>query len=235
MFWKTRGRQENGLPQPRRDNPYINARNEYQERYGEYIAAARNWRFACLASCGVTMLSLVANYHLATKSVAVPFVMEVDQTGHTFFSGVPRPTNLNEAAITKASLETWIRDTRSVLADPYAERHYVDTVYAFLSKGSVAYRTLTSWYADRQPFELAAKETVDVENINALPIGNEAETKTWTVTWDEVTTLADGSQSDPVKWRANITFERTPVSLSDARIKDNPTGIFITNYSWSQQ
>lgn len=235
MVLKRKGREDGKRPEPKRDNPYVNARNEYQERYGEYIVSARNWRLAALASCGVTVLSLVANYHLATKSGTVPFVMEVDRTGHTFFAGVPRAANLNEAAITKSALETWIRDTRSILADPYAERHYVDTVYSFLSKGSVAYRTLTSWYADRQPFELAAKETVDIENVNALPIGNEHETKTWTVTWDEVTTLADGSRNDPVKWRANITFERVPVSLSDARIKDNPTGILITHYSWSEQ
>lgn len=223
------------IPEGKRDNPYLNARSEWQERYGDYISAAKNWRLVALASCGVTVLSLLTNYHLATKSGTVPFVMEVDRTGHTFFAGVPRAANLNEAAITKSALETWIRDSRSILADPYAERHYIDTVYAFLSKSSVAYRTLTSWYSDRQPFELAAKQTVDIVNINALPIGNERETKTWTVTWDEVTTMADGSRSEPVKWRANITFDRVPVSLGDARIKDNPTGILITQYSWSEQ
>jgi len=244
VMLKKRGREEAGegggssqakRPEARRDNPYVHARREWLERYGDYVSAARNWRLVALASCGVTALSLVANYHLATKSGTVPFVMEVDRTGHTFFAGVPRAANINEAAITKSALETWIRDSRSILADPYAERHYIDTVYAFLSKSSVAYRTLTSWYSDRQPFELAAKQTVDVVNINALPIGNERDTKTWTVTWDEVTTMADGSRSDPVKWRANITFERVPVSLADARIKDNPTGILITQYSWSQQ
>ena len=31
-------------------NPYLDARREWNERYGSYIAQARNWRFAAVVA-----------------------------------------------------------------------------------------------------------------------------------------------------------------------------------------
>lgn len=222
-------------PKPRFDQTYLNARTEWMERYGSYIAAARNWRFVAVGSLAVTLLSLAANWHLATKSGTVPFILEVDREGHAFYAGTPQMAAVDDPLITRATLESWIRNTRSVLSDPRAQRHYVDAAYAFLAKGSTAYRLLSSYDADHDPFVIGTKETVDVQNLNALPIGNEQQTHTWTVTWDEQTILNDGTTPPLEHWRANITFQRVAVNLNDPRIGDNPTGLFITNFSWAKQ
>lgn len=219
----------------RADNTYLHARQEYAERYGSYIVQAKNWRFVACGSLAVALLMGAANWHLANKAETVPYIVQVDKLGQTVFSGIPQATDATNPLIIKGALETWIRDTRSIISDPKAERHYIDHVYAFLDRNAPAYRTLTEWYGARQPFELAEKQTVDVFNMNALPVGNEATSRTWTVTWDEQTTLADGSVSDPEHWTANITFTRNPVNLNDPKTSVNPIGLLVTNYSWSKQ
>lgn len=221
--------------QGKADNPYLHARQEYAERYGSYIVAAKNWR---LVACGSVLVSLgliAINWHLANKAETVPYVVQVDKLGQTVFSGVPQTMSAENPLIIKGALETWVRDARSILSDPKAEHHYIDHVYAFLDRASPAYRTLTEWYGERQPFELAEKQTVDVFNMNALPVGNESTSHTWTVTWDEQITLADGSVSVPEHWTANITFTKNPVPLNNPKASINPIGLFITNYSWSKQ
>lgn len=222
-------------PKGRGDNPYLHARQEYAERYGSYIVAAKNWRLVALGSLAGVLVMGAANWHLANKAQTLPYIVEVDKLGQVIFQGVPSSTSADNPLIIKGALETWVRDTRSVLSDPKAEHHYIDHVYAFLDRSSPAYRTLTEWYGQRQPFEMAEKATVDVSNMNALPVGNVATSNTWTVTWDEVTTLADGSVSQPEHWTANVTFKRSPVKLEDPKASVNPIGLFITNYSWAKQ
>src|SRR3569833_3338132 len=53
-------------------NPYLDARREWNERYGDYIAQARNWRYAAfitLLVCGALALGVV---WLMTQSRIVP-------------------------------------------------------------------------------------------------------------------------------------------------------------------
>ena len=38
-------------------NPYLAARKEWDERYGEFITRARNWRTAAMISALITLLA----------------------------------------------------------------------------------------------------------------------------------------------------------------------------------
>ncbi|MDI2113886.1 VirB8/TrbF family protein [Commensalibacter nepenthis] len=216
------------------ENPYLNARQEWMERYGSYIQSAKNWRYCAFAALGLSAFLVANNWHLANKSQTVPYILEVNKQGQTFFGGVPTVASVSNPVIIKAALETWIRDARSVLTDPIAERHYIDTVYSFLAKGSPAYHTLTDWYANRQPFALGQEQSIDVQNLSALAVGDINTTKTWTVTWDEVTIKNDGTKTQE-HWSANITFKTVPVKATDAIANVNPIGLLITSFSWSRQ
>ncbi|WP_267311308.1 VirB8/TrbF family protein [Asaia spathodeae] len=222
-------------PPSKADNPYLHAREEYASRYGSYVAAARNWRLVAVGSLCVSVLLIADNWHLANKAETMPYIVSVDHLGQTKFEGVPSPASADNPLIIKGALETWVRDARSIIADPHAERHNIDTVYCFISRGSPAYRTLTDWYSTRQPFEFATRATVDITNLNALPVGNVSQSHTWTVTWDETQTNADGTVTTPAHWTANITYSRSAVRLDDPRSTINPIGLLITNYSWAKQ
>ncbi len=62
-------------------NPYLNARREWNERYGDYIAQARNWRVAAILALGIALLSSGGLVYVAGQSQIVPYVVRVDKLG----------------------------------------------------------------------------------------------------------------------------------------------------------
>ena len=67
------------------DNPhsavYVAARREWNERYGDYIAHANNWRLIAIAALGVAALAVAGNVWQSAQSRVQPFVVEVDRLG----------------------------------------------------------------------------------------------------------------------------------------------------------
>ena len=72
---------EKTAAQQMRHNPYLQARQEWLERYGDYIAQAKNWRIASLLALGLLGLSLAMNFVQASQSKIVPYIVEVDKLG----------------------------------------------------------------------------------------------------------------------------------------------------------
>src|ERR1700730_5182139 len=97
-----------------KDDPYLSARREWNERYGSYIARARNWRIAALGSISVSAILAGGVIWLGSQSKLVPFVVEVDKLGQAV--GVQRADRATPAdqRIVKAQLAAWIVDVRSV-------------------------------------------------------------------------------------------------------------------------
>ena len=63
-------------------NPdYLAARQEWLERYGSYIAQARNWRIAALSAIGIAALFGAGMVYEADRVHVVPYVVEVDKLG----------------------------------------------------------------------------------------------------------------------------------------------------------
>jgi type IV secretory pathway TrbF-like protein len=63
------------------DSPYLSARREWNERYGDYIARARNWRWAAFAALAVSLVLAIGVVWEAAQSKVVPYVVEVDKLG----------------------------------------------------------------------------------------------------------------------------------------------------------
>lgn len=222
-----------GSVPPRRDNPYLHARTEWGERYGDYIASARNWRFAAIAAMGVAVVLGLDNWHLANQAHSVPYIVERDHLGQVLYVGPATQAEAHSPLIVRSALSTWIRNSRSILTDPVGERANIDQVYAFLAKGSPAYTELTNWYGTRQPFQLAQTEEVSVAIDSAIPVGSSA--RTWQVQWTETTTQGDGSQATPEHWIATITFDVNSPPIDSPQARANPIGLEITNFNWAKQ
>ena len=218
---------------PRRDNPYMHARTEWAERYGDYIASARNWRFAAIASMIVSCALAVDNWHLANKSSSVPYIVERDHLGQLLYVGPATQAEAHSPLIVRAAISTWLKNARSILTDPRAERANIDQVYAFLAKGSPAYTELTAWFGTRQPFVLSQTEEVSVAIDSAIPVGSSA--RTWQIQWTETTTQSDGSQAAPEHWIATVTFDINSPAIDSPQARANPIGLEVTNYNWAKQ
>ena len=73
-------------------NPYLAARREWDERYGDLITRAKNWRtMAALCSLGA-LVATAGIVWLSARSRVVPFVVLVDNLGRPVASGAKSPT-----------------------------------------------------------------------------------------------------------------------------------------------
>src|ERR1700694_2042631 len=103
-------------------DPYINARREWNERYGSYIARARNWRYAAFGSLFVSAILAVGVIWLASQSKLVPFVVQVDKLGEAIAVKRADRASTIDQRIVKAQLAAWIVNVRTVSADPVAQK-----------------------------------------------------------------------------------------------------------------
>ena len=73
---------------------YLQARREWDERYGDLVLGKRNWQ---IASAGLMLLSFVLAFGLVWESArakVVPYVVEVDKLGYAL---TIRPRSMRRA------------------------------------------------------------------------------------------------------------------------------------------
>src|ERR1700757_4890064 len=83
-------------------NPYLAARREWDERYGEFITRARNWRTVAMISALAALLASGGMVWLSAKSHVVPFVVLIDSLGHPVASGLAEQTSVGDDRLRRA-------------------------------------------------------------------------------------------------------------------------------------
>ena len=127
-------------------NPYLAARREWDERYGDLITRARNWR-TMAALCALTALVATAGMAwLSVRSRVVPFVVLVDNLGRPVASGVADQTSLNDDRLKRSNIFNWVENLRTVSTDGVAQRKAIDRVYAEIASGSEAQTFISDYY-----------------------------------------------------------------------------------------
>ena len=210
-------------------NPYLAARREWDERYGDLITRARNWR-TMAALCALT--GLVAAAGMAWQSVrsrVVPFVVLVDNLGRPVASGVADQTSLNDDRLKRSNIFNWVENLRTVSTDGVAQRKAIDRVYAEIASGSEAQTFISDYYRGDPPFKRAETETVSVEVNSVLPTSD----RTYEVEWVETTRDLYGTVKATDRWKGYLTIVvNPPADERQARI--NPLGVYITNVNWAK-
>jgi type IV secretory pathway TrbF-like protein len=217
------------------DNPhsaiYLAARREWNERYGDYIAQANNWRLIAIAALGVAAVAVAGNVWQSSQSRVQPFVVEVDKLGDALAiqrADVAPPVPVG---VVRAQLSRYIQDVRSVSIDVQAERDFIHEAYAMVDKNGPALTFLNNYFAANDPFKRAATDTVSahVESVLPLPGSN-----TWRVEWREDTVARDGRPEFSKHWEATITVSINPPT-TDAGVLINPTGLFVEASPWGER
>lgn len=218
-----------GSSSPASHNPYLDARREWNERYGDYIARAKNWRmmaFGVLAVCLVQTVGLVV---MATQNKIVPYVVEVDKLGMPVPVARADVMGKVDERVVKALLARFISDVRGVVSDGIAQRQMIERVYSMLSNGTRALAIINEFYKADPPFAKAATSSVSVEVNSVIPVTD----KTWQIEWEETTRNTSGGITNKLRWKANVTLAFT-TPTNERQIRVNPVGVFITDLSWSQ-
>ena len=216
--------QATAAPDSKPYNPYLAARREWDERYGDLITRARNWRLLALTS------SLVAGMaFLASRSRIIPFVVAIDSLGRPVATGLAEQATSADDRLRRATVLSWIEDLRTVTTDGIAQRRAIDRVYAHIANGSEAQPFVSEFYRNDPPQKRAQTETTSVDVKSVLPTSD----RTVEVEWIETTRDLYGAVQGQERWKGAFTITVSPPS--DERLaRMNPLGVYITNASWTR-
>ena len=215
-------------------NPYLDARREWNERYGDYISRERSWKLVAMLSSLVTLAAVVGLVYIGSQSKFIPFVVGVDDLGRAQAYGAVAPSSKADPRIIKASVIKFIEAWRSVSSDAWLQRKQIFDAYAFIARADPAYVTLSEYWqkAENEPFARAEKETVSVEVKSVLPVTDNS----YQIEWVETIRDRRGKQKgDTQRYRGSVTWTQGEVAQMDEKaLWVNPFQIYFPTVAWSK-
>jgi len=212
------------------ENPYIEARREWNERYGDYISQARNWRYAAFFCCLVSLVSAGGVGYIGAQSKIVPYVVEVDKFGSAIAVGPADKASMADQKVIKAFLARFIIDWRTLTVDRVAQKDAVVRLYSMLPVGANSQRKMNDYFQENNPFVRLQRGTTQVEVTSVLPISE----KTWQVEWNEINRDLKGAITSKVRFKASTVVGLTPPT-EERQIIANPLGVYIIDFNVAQQ
>ncbi len=214
--------------------PYVAAREEWDERYGDYIARARNWRAVAMVATLSSAILAGGVVYMGSQSRFVPYIVEVDRDGTAQRVEYAQKATEISPRLSKALLARFITDLRSVSPDTTVQKAAIFRVYKMLPRTSAALETVNAYFRSNSPFAAAQHSTVSVDLIGTPLLISE---KSWQVEWWETRRALGGNVIDRVRYKAVLMAE-THEAVEDEKQAldlDNPIGFFVTNLNWTQQ
>ena len=210
-------------------NPYVEARQEWNDRYLDLVRARRWWQLAAVAELVVVGLLSAGLVALSLQHKTVPYVVEVDALGAAVAvkpaEAGGRPT---DERIVRYQLAAFVRGARAVMTDRAAMKRGLDQVYAY-ARGP-ARTFLDDYYRANNPFEIAKTYTVSSVVTSLLQVSE----RSWQVRWSEEQRGLDGTLLGRSNWEAVLSVEMVPPTTADA-IQANPFGLYVTEIRWTKQ
>lgn len=219
------------------ENPYLSARRTWNDHMGS-VAASRNiWQMLALLALMIALAAVGGIIYIGSQSRFIPYVVQVDKLGEAVAVSRADAATQADPRVIHASVAAFISDLRMVTPDIALQRRAVFRAYAMLSPNDPATAKTNAWLNGTEsssPFKRAARETVSVEIISVIP----QSPQTWQVDWNETTYDRQGHIAVPsFKMRALLTVYNvgSTATTTEEQIRNNPLGIYISDYSWSKQ
>ncbi len=216
-------------------SPYLDAKREWNERYGTYIKERDTWRMVALISLACVLLSVFWIGYIGSQNKLVPYLVEVDKLGRAVAAGPVQQVGMPNELIIKSQLASFIRHLRSVTTDTTVQKKWLFDAYAMVSQSDPSAQLITSHYGGgkgpNSPFIRAQTEMVEIEISTVLKQSDES----WEVEWVEtVRARKDGQILQQMPMRALLqTYISKPDTLKG--IYTNPAGVYVKQFSWSKQ
>lgn len=204
-------------------NPYLNAREEWLERYGSYISRAAQWRAVAFLCLGVTAVSITGNVLQVMQSKIVPYIIEVDKLGKPSVAGRADVISAPSRRLIQAEIASVINDWRTVTADAELQKKMVTRLSYFTADGAKG--LLKQWYTENNPYEIAKSGKLIHVEIKGLPLPVSAES--YRVEWVETIRSHSGVVLDQQTYEATAAIQIL-APTSEAVLLHNPGGIYIT-------
>lgn len=212
------------------ENPYLAARQEWNERYGSYVRAASNWRIVGIVSLLMAVIGFSYALFQSTQVKLVPYIVEVDKLGSAVTAGFPQQIEYADPRVIRATLANFISNLRSVTPDAVVQKQYIDRTYALLRSTDPATQKINDWFRANSPFERAKTMTISVEVSNIVALSD----KTYQIDWTEYQRDRQGKETGTQRFRGIATVTLTPPQ-DEATIRLNPIGLYLKDFDWTAQ
>lgn len=210
-------------------NPYLDAKREWLERYGNYISQKRNWQIIAVLSAIISLICVIFLGYSTTQNKLIPYVIEVDKLGNTSKVGIVQNIDLKNPNVIKYSLNTFIYSWRSVWGDVENQRKFIFDAYAYLEPNSKAFNFINEEYREKNPFKQVSKENVRVKVKSIVPQNAD----TWQVEWEEETRNLKEEIISQITYRGFFQVKQI-VPTTEEQILKNPLGIFIFDLNYAK-
>ena len=207
-------------------NPYLNAREEWMERYGNYISRATQWRRAAFLTLIIAALSLAGNVVQMTQTKIVRYFVVVDELGKTVAEKIQGHGGGTPKKVVQAAVAQAIVDWRTVTVDTELQKRMINRLT--MHTAGATRGMLKQWYEKNSPYEVAkAGRLVHVE-VKGIPL---PVTKgSYRVEWNEIVRNLQGVELGRENFEAIATVELLP-PVKEEILLANPGGVYITNLS----
>jgi type IV secretion system protein VirB5 len=211
-------------------NPYLVARREWDERYGDLVARAKKSDRIAAICAVIGLVSTLALIALALRPSKI-IVVAVNSAGQYLGSGGTGRSMGVTGDMKSGVLADWVSNLRLVTPDGLSQRSAIEKVYSMISSGSSAQTVISDYYRANPPQVTAKTQTVHVEINSVLPTSP----NTYEVEWLETTRDLQGKVLTEQRWKGAFTFVISSNPPNDERLlRFNPIGLYITQASWSK-
>jgi type IV secretory pathway TrbF-like protein len=212
------------------ENPYLAARQEWNERYGSYVKAAAGWRIVGIT--GMLMAVIGFSYALfqSTQVKLVPYIVEVDKLGTSATAGFPQQIEHADSRVVRASLGSFVSNFRSVTPDAVVQKQYIDRTYALLRTSDPATEKINAWFRSSSPFDKAKSATVAIEVNNIVALSPQS----FQIDWTEFERDRKGKETAIRRFRGIATVTLT-APQDEGVIRLNPIGLYLRDFDWTAQ
>lgn len=206
---------------------YLNARAAWDERYGDLISRAQNWRAAFFGMTGVALLVGASLLYEMKRSYVVPYVVAVDSLQNVVGQGFATESAVADPRLIRARLQEYVEDTRSVSSDAMVMKSDITKAFDMTANGSAAENLLKQFYTSDSPFEKQGTTQVEIHNISSLT------PTSYELTWSETTRDKLGNLTGKQEWKGVVGILIAPPK-DEVTARRNPLGIYVTTITWSR-
>jgi type IV secretion system protein VirB5 len=216
-----------------RANPFVTARNEFMNAFGDLAKRKRNWQLMAFSLVGLLTLVTIAYVRLAQSVRVVPYLVQVDRLGQVVAVGTADELRRPDQRLIASQLAQFVRAIRTVLpaAAAPAQAEILRRGYAFVAPEAAAF--LNDYFAspvnDPRMLGLRLTRQVDVTAVLRVP-----DSDVWRLQWTEMErSTQPGGATRTMAWEAYLTVRLAPPRTAET-VQDNPLGIYVTSMNWTQ-
>ncbi len=208
------------------NNPYLNARREWDDRQGDALARAHNWKLTAFGAIAVAGLAVAGITYIGAQSKIQPYIVAIDKMGNPIAMAQPVAGGPVNQRIIEAQVASWVWDWRSMLSDPLAQKHLLAQVYAIASTQTAV--ELNPWYKKNWIADAGFIISPHISSI--LPVSK----NTYQVNWNE-TKYKDGQSDGTTYFKGNVSvgIDKKIASTAQASML-NPLGIYVKSVTWTK-